>query len=115
MPLKGILDEDWSEYDNKKKKEQDRKFFSCDEEWEQDYLIKLIRKKHPEQNRDEILRAIVLCCKSVPAPRPRKEFVACVMKRLGLTDGNPGNGNPPNNPNPGPANPPVPPANRKVG
>jgi hypothetical protein len=29
-----ILKEDWSDYDNRKKRWQDRYFFSCEEEWD---------------------------------------------------------------------------------
>lgn len=117
MPSKDILSEDWSDYDNKKKKKEDAWFFACTEDWEPEYLVNKIRKRHPEKTKDEIMDAIRLCCKSVPAPRPRDKFVECVMNRLGLEGGNPGGGGgiPPKNPNPGPHNPPTPPENRKVG
>ena len=109
-----ILNEDWSEYDDRKKKEQDRHYFSCEEEWEVEYLVKKIHKQHPEIPKEKILAAIKQCCNSVAAPRPRKTFVECVMKRLGFDD-NSGGGNPPPNPGPGPKNPPTPPGNRNVG
>ena len=77
-----ILNEDWSEYDNKKKKKEDRLFFSCEEQWEVDYLVKKIRKHEPYKTDDAIKRAIASCCKEIPAPRPRDKFVRCVMSKL---------------------------------
>lgn len=115
MSVQKILNEDWSEYDDRKKKEQDSHFFSCEEAWEVEYLVKKIHKKHPEVSNDKIHLAIKQCCNSVAAPRPRKTFVECVMKRLGLDDDHSGGGNPPPNPGPGPKNPPIPPGNRNVG
>lgn len=80
MPQR-VLNEDWSEYDNRKKKWQDRFFFSCEESWEVDYLVKQIRK-HKSSSEQQIRNAISSCCKIVPAPRPRKAFVECVMSKL---------------------------------
>lgn len=76
-----VLNEDWSDYDNRKKRYQDRFFFSCDESWEVDYLIKKI-KKYKNRSDLEIRNAIASCCKSVNSPRPRKAFVECVMSKL---------------------------------
>ena len=81
MPQK-VLNEDWSDYDNKKKKKEDALFFSCEESWERDYLKLKIRKVYPQYSEAEITAAISACCLEVKAPRPRKAFVECVMKRL---------------------------------
>lgn len=81
MPQR-ILNEDWSDYDNKKKKGVDSRFFSCEENWEVDYLVDKIRKHEPYKTRDAILSAIRSCCKDIPAPRPRDKFVRCVMNKL---------------------------------
>ena len=44
MPSK-VLNEDWSDYDNKKIKGRlDSKDFACTEQWEVDFLISKIRK-----------------------------------------------------------------------
>jgi len=115
MSAKIILEEDWSEYDDRKKKKEDRLFVSCEETWEVEYLINKIHKNFPQFTREQIHAAIKQCCHSVAAPRPRKTFVECVMKRLGFDGGNSGGGTPPPNPGPGPKNPPVPPGNRNVG
>ncbi|OJW82321.1 MAG: hypothetical protein BGO69_17175 [Bacteroidetes bacterium 46-16] len=116
MSSKKVLSEDWSDYDDKKKKKEDRLFFSCEEEWEVEYLVKKIKKHYPEISDAKIKEAIGLCCKTIHAPRPRKTFVECVMKRLGLEDNDDSSGGtPPPKPDPGPKNPPTPPGKRQVG
>jgi len=77
-----VLNEDWSDYDDRKIRDsRDAKYFACDESWEREYLIKKIRSVY-NYERDTIAKAIDKCCESVPAPRPRKQFVECVMRRL---------------------------------
>lgn len=108
---KAILLEDWTEYDDKKKKHEDRFFFSCEEKWEVDYLVKKIHDKHPDISTDDIRVAISECCKTVHGNKPRAKFVNCVTDRLGVGD----DGTPPQNPGQGPKNPPTPPGQRNVG
>lgn len=81
MPQK-ILNEDWSDYDNKKKKGIDRLDFSCEEPWEREYLAKKIQKVYPQYSLAAITAAIGACCVEVRAPRSREVFVKCVMRRL---------------------------------
>jgi len=81
MPQR-ILNEDWSDYDNKKKKKEDALFFSCEEPWEREYLTQKIRKVYPQFSESAISAAISACCVEVKPPRPRKAFVECVMRRL---------------------------------
>jgi len=81
MPQR-ILNEDWEDYDNRKIRDaRDGRFFSCEEPWEVDYLVKKI-KKHSIRSEQEIRNAIVSCCRTVAAPRPRKALVECVMSKL---------------------------------
>lgn len=81
MPQR-ILNEDWKDYDDRKiRGREDAAFFSCEEPWEVDYLVKKIRK-YKNNSETEIRNAIAACCKTVPAPRPRKAFVECVMSKL---------------------------------
>lgn len=81
MPQR-ILNEDWENYDNRKiRDERDRSKFSCDEPWEVDYLVGLI-KKHFQYSDAQIRNAIMSCCQTVRTPRPRKEFVECVVSKL---------------------------------
>lgn len=112
MSTEKILNEDWEDYDDRKKKKGDSKFFSCDEDWEISYLVEKIHKNFPNVTTDKIREAIKQCCQTVPGNKPREKFVACVMDRLGLNNSG---GNPPQNPGQGPKNPPIPPNDRNVG
>jgi hypothetical protein len=114
MSAKIILSEDWKDYDDRKKKKEDREFFSCEEPWEVEYLVEKISRNFPKLEKEKIHAAIKQCCNAVAPPRPRKKFVECVMSRLGFDDHS-GGGTPPPNQGPGPKNPPIPPANRNVG
>ena len=82
MPQR-VLSEDWSDYDDRKKKRTDAQFFSCEESWEREYLVRKIRKVYPQYSEAAITAAVSACCLEVRAPRPRKTFVECVMRRLG--------------------------------
>jgi hypothetical protein len=77
-----ILSDNWSDYDNKKKKWEDRLFFSCEEPWEVEYLVSKIRRIYPLKLESAIRTAIASCCKEIPAPRPRNKFVRCVMNKI---------------------------------
>ncbi len=82
MPQR-ILGDDWEDYDNRKIRDRrDGSKFSCEEPWEVDYLVRKIRKYLPAKSEAEIRRAIEACCREVRAPRPRPEFVRCVMGKL---------------------------------
>ncbi len=82
MPSR-ILNEDWEDYDNRKIRDgRDRSKFSCDEPWEVDYLAEKTKKHFPFKTESAIREAIASCCASVRAPRPREEFVTCVVRRL---------------------------------
>ncbi len=83
MALKRVL-ENWDDYDNRKKVGEDRRYFSCTEDWERRYLIDKVLDVYPNIGRERIIAAIESCCKAVPAPRVRAVFVECVLRRLGL-------------------------------
>ncbi|NBP68842.1 MAG: hypothetical protein EBR30_06500 [Cytophagia bacterium] len=83
MSLEKVL-ENWEEYDNKKLKGVDARYFSCEETWEVTYLTEKIFKSYNGVTKLAIQQAIMACCKTVAAPRPRKEFVKCILQRLGL-------------------------------
>jgi hypothetical protein len=79
-----VLNEDWSEYDNRKIRDgRDLAFFSCEESWEVDFLIRQIRKHKPQVSDADVKSAISYCCRSIPGNKPRNAFVECVMDRLG--------------------------------
>jgi hypothetical protein len=78
-----ILNDDWSDYDDPKIRDnRDSRFFSCEEKWERDYLIGKIQKHYPRFTSKQIEDAIDRCCITIATPRPRRTFVECVMKRL---------------------------------
>lgn len=68
---------------NKKiKDKRDKKIFSCEEDWEVNYLIDLIYKNFPQYNKIRIRNTIYSCCQIKSAPRLREDFVKCVMSKL---------------------------------
>jgi hypothetical protein len=82
MPQR-VLNEDWSDYDNRKiRGKKDSAFFSCEESWEVEYLVAKIQKYKPLKTQSEIKAAIAYCCNSIPGNKPRNAFVECVMGRL---------------------------------
>lgn len=83
MSLTKIL-ENWSDYDDRKKKYADARFFSCTESWEVDYLVKKVKETSSSLSEASIRKAIEECCRSLRAPYPRDQFVRCVVQRLGL-------------------------------
>jgi hypothetical protein len=84
MSAQHILETDWTDYDNRKlRNNPDARFFACTEPWEREYLITKIKALYPTHSRQEIVDAIDQCCKTTPAPHPRQKLVECVMHRLG--------------------------------
>jgi len=85
MSVKAIMEGDWSEYDNAAITDsRDGNFFSCNEEWEVNYLINKIHAQFPQVTKVAIKTAIMSSCREMSAPRPRKAFVESVTRRLGL-------------------------------
>jgi len=77
-----VLTSDWSDYEGRKKKYEERFYFSCEEAWEVDYLTGKISKFNRELPEAEIKEAIASCCKKLKAPRSRAVFVIAVMQEL---------------------------------
>ncbi|RXK83653.1 hypothetical protein [Filimonas effusa] len=78
-----VLNEDWSDYDDRKNKGgQDRSKVACTESWERDYIVRKLKKHYPKKSESEILQAVESCCKSISAPRPRDKFMDCVDSKL---------------------------------
>lgn len=83
MPATPILNDDWSEYDQRKKAYGDVSTISCDQQWEVNYLINKIKKVYAEVDPIDARAAIKHCCIVMPEPRKRKAFLTCVMRWLG--------------------------------
>ncbi len=74
----------WTNVDDKHKKKYDGYFVACDEKYEREYIIKIIKEEFPKLMIAEIESAVESCCKSVPAPRPRATYMECLKKKLGV-------------------------------
>ncbi len=73
----------WEQIDDKHKRQFDAKFVSCDEDYEKEYLKKLILDSFPGvYTEKQIDAAISHCCKAIPAPRPRSTFMTCLKNEL---------------------------------
>ena len=72
----------WEEVDDKHKRKYDRDFVSCEEYYERKFVIAAILQ-HFHYSRAMVEAAVVHCCKTIPAPRPRKTFLQCIAKKLG--------------------------------
>jgi hypothetical protein len=78
-----ILNDDWSLYEVKKNAaHEDSNFFASEATWEVTYLYHQIKKHYPQFSDTEILLAIRYGCATITAPRPRAQFVACVVTAL---------------------------------
>lgn len=74
----------WENVDNKHKKAIDKENVSCEEDYEVNYLVKIIKEEYPFISEIDIRKSIASCCVSTNAPHPRKEFMECLRKRLGV-------------------------------
>jgi hypothetical protein len=78
-----ILDEDWSDYDDRKIRDRrDGSKFSCEERWEVEYLADKLKKHYPSKSHQLILQAISQCCQKAGVPHSRESFVECVTSNL---------------------------------
>lgn len=77
-----VLNENWSDYDERKKQYGDTRYFSCTESWEVNFLVDKIHHTHPAYSNEMILAAIRACGNILGAPYPRPAFIQCVLKRL---------------------------------
>ncbi len=85
MSIQKILNENWSDYDDRKMKSgSDSQNFAVTEEWEISYLVNKLVRYYPFIQQATIRTAIQLCASSTPPPHPRNEFIECVANRLGL-------------------------------
>lgn len=72
----------WENVDNKHKKKYDRNFVSCQEPYERKYIIDTILEEFPNFSRARVESAVDHCCRAIPAPRPRANFLNCVKNQL---------------------------------
>ena len=87
MSLKGILNTDWSDYDQKKREDGgDPGEFGCSVPWEVDYLVHKIGDEYPETPHLAIRRSIAICSIMVDGPHPRARFIGYVLVQLGVEE-----------------------------
>ena len=72
----------WNEVDDKLKKGRDSNFVSCVQDYELDYIKKVVKEEFPSLSDAKIDVALKSCCNSVSPPRPRKEFINCLKREL---------------------------------
>jgi hypothetical protein len=78
-----ILNEDWSDYDDRKiRNRRDRSKFSCEERLEVEYLADKLKRHYPQKSHQVLLQAISGCCQKAGAPHSRESFVECVTSNL---------------------------------
>ncbi len=65
---------DWSEVNDKTKKKINRNFVSFAEKREMEYL-KVIKEEFPYLSESKVNQVIEECCKEIPAPKPRSNFL----------------------------------------
>ena len=83
MSLQAILDSDWSDYDDRKKRNGgDSCSFACTEPWEVYYLMRKIQRNLPQYTETAIQNAITFCRNSIGCPCPRERFISCLVKEL---------------------------------
>lgn len=75
----------WNEIDDKHKRKYDRNFVACEESYERKYIIDTILEHFPHLRRTDVELAVDHCCRTIPAPRPRRNFLECVAKQLGIS------------------------------
>lgn len=74
----------WNEVDNKHLRNfPDKSFVACDESYERNFIINSILEQFPQFSKSQIEAAVEHCCRTIPAPRPRKTFIQCVARQLG--------------------------------
>jgi hypothetical protein len=74
----------WDDVDNKHKKHTDSKFVACEEDYEINYIVKIIKEEFSWLSDVTIRSAIAQCCMSIKAPRPRDKFMECLKSKLGV-------------------------------
>jgi hypothetical protein len=76
----------WDDVDNKHLRNYpDKSFVACDESYERKFIIDTILESFLQLSRSSIEAAVDHCCKTIPAPRPRKTFLQCVARQLGIS------------------------------
>ncbi len=83
MKVKNILLDDWSEYDNRKLRNNKEVYFvDFNHEWEVEYIIEKIKKFDPYMSNGQILDAITACYLKLSNPINRKQCLEYIIPIL---------------------------------
>ena len=80
--LHKILTEDWSDYEKRKQGYANTSYIDCTVEWEAEYLVAKTVTAHPYYSYTDVKRAVSSCCRRLPVPYKRDNFVASLMNML---------------------------------
>lgn len=72
----------WNNVDNKHKLKYDRNYVSCEEYYEREFIINTILYEFPNYSKERVKAVIENCCRTIPAPRDRVQFLRCVQSHL---------------------------------
>ncbi len=74
----------WEDIDNKLKKATDKLYVSCDEDYELDYVRKILKGHYGSSvTEKQIDDAMKHCCNTIKAPRKREDYSKCIHRQLG--------------------------------
>jgi len=83
MSDKILQPDHWMVYEqDERKKDGDTQLFSCNQQWEVEYLVKVIWQERPDLEEHNIRTAIMTTCSAMQGDTPRAEFVEAVMQKL---------------------------------
>ena len=82
MSWETIYKASWQSIDHKHRKKYGRSFVACDERYERDFIVSLIKETLPFYARLDIEKAVDDCCISIEAPRSKEVFWQCVKSKL---------------------------------
>ncbi|MBE7172483.1 MAG: hypothetical protein INR73_17995 [Williamsia sp.] len=78
-----VLEEDWKDYDQRKARNgRNVTKVACEEAWETNYIVDKLQKHFPDKSDLAIRCAIRRCCEAMEAPRPREDFIECIIDKL---------------------------------
>lgn len=87
MHILQTLSGSWEPYNNRKVQTgQDPNWFSPEELWEFDYLVKMIQETKPHLDELTVILAMREGMRKTVAPRPRNHFIELVMENISVRE-----------------------------
>lgn len=83
MLIENILNDDWTDYDDiKKRNNSDPRTFIPEQRWEANYLVNKIAKHCPDLDIDDIKAALFSYSKYATNARRREDAIKWILKRM---------------------------------